>query len=260
MAALCGIEGCEKPLCARGWCQMHYRRWKTHGDTSVVLPRRGSLKPRRVDVEPCEIDGCVRVMKARGWCAAHYTRWLRTGSPTTRFQGQVVDGKRICSLCRVDKDIALFSPNNSWCKRCTADRVNERRPPRPPATGSPKACDCCGATFMANGRRSRYCTPECSDAHKNKANWRHVQKRRTRLRGNDYEPFDRLEIFERDHWICGLCDEAIDPALACPDPGSVSLDHIVPVSLGGPHVRDNVQAAHLGCNVLKGNRVLDGVA
>jgi 5-methylcytosine-specific restriction endonuclease McrA len=33
-----------------------------------------------------------------------------------------------------------------------------------------------------------------------------------------------------------------------------SLDHIVPVSLGGTHTWANVQLAHLRCNVSKGNR------
>jgi 5-methylcytosine-specific restriction endonuclease McrA len=39
-----------------------------------------------------------------------------------------------------------------------------------------------------------------------------------------------------------------------PSPWSVSLDHIVPVSKGGTHTRDNVQAAHLRCNQAKGDR------
>ena len=36
---------------------------------------------------------------------------------------------------------------------------------------------------------------------------------------------------------------------------SVSLDHIVPLSLLGPHSRANTRAAHLSCNVARGNRV-----
>jgi 5-methylcytosine-specific restriction endonuclease McrA len=33
-----------------------------------------------------------------------------------------------------------------------------------------------------------------------------------------------------------------------------SVDHIVPLSLGGPHTLDNAQLAHLRCNAIKGNR------
>lgn len=34
-----------------------------------------------------------------------------------------------------------------------------------------------------------------------------------------------------------------------------SIDHIRPLSKGGTHTWDNVQLAHLKCNIKKGNRV-----
>jgi hypothetical protein len=36
----CSIEGCEAPFLARGWCSLHYSRWKTHGDPLTILDRR----------------------------------------------------------------------------------------------------------------------------------------------------------------------------------------------------------------------------
>ena len=30
--SLCEIKGCNKPFYARGWCRMHYMRWRRHGD------------------------------------------------------------------------------------------------------------------------------------------------------------------------------------------------------------------------------------
>lgn len=42
--AICSIDGCAKPARARGWCQMHYRRWKRHDSPSTVLPGRGHPK------------------------------------------------------------------------------------------------------------------------------------------------------------------------------------------------------------------------
>ncbi|WP_423797180.1 HNH endonuclease [Mycobacteroides abscessus] len=35
---------------------------------------------------------------------------------------------------------------------------------------------------------------------------------------------------------------------------SASLDHVVPMSLGGDHLSTNVQCAHLKCNMDKGAR------
>ena len=64
---------------------------------------------------------------------------------------------------------------------------------------------------------------------------------------------------ERDCWLCG---RPIDPALPYRDPRtgeinrlSWSLDHVVPLSHGGPELdRANARAAHLGCNIARGNR------
>lgn len=33
---ICKIEDCEKAAIARGWCQMHYCRWKTHGNPETI--------------------------------------------------------------------------------------------------------------------------------------------------------------------------------------------------------------------------------
>jgi len=68
------------------------------------------------------------------------------------------------------------------------------------------------------------------------------------------ESFAPRETYERDGWRCGLCLRKVDPALTYPHPRSASLDHIVPLSLSGEHVRANVQLAHLICNVRKGAR------
>lgn len=68
-----------------------------------------------------------------------------------------------------------------------------------------------------------------------------------------------LDVFERDHWICGICNEDIAPDLRYPDPACATLDHIVEICValqeGWPleliHTYDNVQASHLSCNLAK---------
>lgn len=85
---------------------------------------------------------------------------------------------------------------------------------------------------------------------------RKTQLRRARLSGDlAAEVIDRNDVGDRDAWLCGLCAEVVDADLLWPDPLSASLDHVVPLSLGGKHVLTNVQISHLRCNVAKGNRV-----
>ncbi len=83
---------------------------------------------------------------------------------------------------------------------------------------------------------------------------RHDHARRARLNGVGYEAFDPVEIYERDRWMCQICHKRISRRLRSPHPMSVSIDHIVPVSQGGDHVRANVRAAHMGCNAGRCNR------
>ncbi|WP_394334327.1 HNH endonuclease [Mycobacteroides abscessus] len=53
--------------------------------------------------------------------------------------------------------------------------------------------------------------------------------------------------------MCGLCGKRVIRELTYPDPMSASIDHIIPMSAGGPHEPANVQCAHLACNMLKGS-------
>ena len=71
------------------------------------------------------------------------------------------------------------------------------------------------------------------------------------------EKVDRLAVFERDDWVCGICGDRVDPMIAYPSPWSPSLDHVVPSSRGGEHVESNCQCSHLVCNVSKCDRLAD---
>jgi len=100
--------------------------------------------------------------------------------------------------------------------------------------------------------------------NKKTARWRNAHpeakrasehRRRARLHGVTIEDFNDIEIFERDNWVCGLCEKKINRRRRYPDPLSASLDHVIPLSKGGHHTRVNAQATHLRCNISKGDRV-----
>jgi 5-methylcytosine-specific restriction endonuclease McrA len=165
--------------------------------------------------------------------------------------GEVVDGRRVCPECGLDKLLPEYGQSRVYCRPCSAARARHRR--RDPAVK---------AAMHREYLRRKEADPEAFARWARQ--WRsrnpdkvreHNATRRARLRAVVAESFDPYEVFERDDWICGLCDGPIDPSAAYPDPMSPSLDHVVPVSRGGVHSRANCQAAHLVCNIRKGARV-----
>ena len=135
--------------------------------------------------------------------------------------------------------------------RAARARFPDPKPPRPVVVE--RACPYCGAR-MRGASRKQCGSPECRRRFNADRARKHMHERRARLLSNDWESFDPVEIYERDGWVCGICELPVDRALAWPDPLSVSLDHIIPVSLDGPHTRANTRCSHLGCNSKRGNR------
>lgn len=77
---------------------------------------------------------------------------------------------------------------------------------------------------------------------------------RARYYGVPYEPVPPIFIFERDGWVCHICGNITDRNAPPRSANSPSLDHIVPMSKGGPHLRSNLATACFLCNCRKGNK------
>lgn len=56
-------------------------------------------------------------------------------------------------------------------------------------------------------------------------------------------------VWSRDKGICGICGESAVES-------DWHLDHIVPLSKGGPHIYENIQVSHPQCNLRKGTKML----
>ena len=83
--------------------------------------------------------------------------------------------------------------------------------------------------------------------------------RAARVRGATIvERFSLQEIAERDGWRCHICGKRVrkDIGDTRRDSRAATMDHLIPVSKGGPHSRDNVALAHRGCNSRKGVRAV----
>lgn len=62
----------------------------------------------------------------------------------------------------------------------------------------------------------------------------------------------RYSIYERDDYICHLCNEPVDVTASPFSDLFPSLDHIIPKSKGGSNRDENLKTAHRLCNALRG--------
>lgn len=123
----------------------------------------------------------------------------------------------------------------------------------------PADCAWCGNSFDSATRTKprRYCSQACRlRAKRNQPgerayHRRSKQRRRASLRGATVERFDDTEIFMRDNWRCGICGNPTNRTAKVPHPKAPTIDHLIPLAVGGDHVRTNVQCACFLCNSLK---------
>lgn len=68
----CGVKGCDKLSIAKGFCAVHYSRWKRHGDPNIS-------KYNRLHNNKCKVEDCTGIYKAKGYCDKHYDKIRRKG-------------------------------------------------------------------------------------------------------------------------------------------------------------------------------------
>jgi 5-methylcytosine-specific restriction endonuclease McrA len=144
------------------------------------------------------------------------------------------------------KQQALTNRLNRLCESC-GNRISH-------AHGLKKYCDLC-IQAKANNYRKEY---RNSDKFKeSRRAYKHY--RRAIERGVDAEIFNPVEILMRDGWKCQIC------GISTPKnrrgtyyKNAPELDHIIPLSKGGKHIKANVQCACRACNGAKSNKVVIG--
>lgn len=123
-----------------------------------------------------------------------------------------------------------------------------------------KKCLHCGSEFVVNyyAEKRKYCSEVCakkaerlSKNHKARAKRYYERRKQRERKKGDRTRVYRAKIFERDGWRCQICGKKVNHELKWPHPKSATLDHIVPLSMGGEHLPHNCQLAHFICNSRK---------
>ena len=173
---------------------------------------------------------------------------------------------RECSRCKYAK-----RPRRP-CVDCGLPTGYPLTDKRAPADARCRACRSRVASAVPCGEVSRYrqgcrcaaCTEAHARRHREYASL--VKARDGVSLGDKYgrpehrsgwiPPSARLAIYERDGWVCQICQEPIDRSVTNGRLGA-TLDHIIPRShtLIPDDSPANLRTAHMGCNAKRGNRV-----
>lgn len=90
------------------------------------------------------------------------------------------------------------------------------------------------------------------DAHPDERKRMHYldgKRRRAREYAAFVEDVEPIMVWSRDNGVCHICGEEVSFY-------KMHLDHVIPISKGGPHSYANIKASHPDCNQWKHARVL----
>ena len=125
-------------------------------------------------------------------------------------------------------------------------------------------CKECGTEFTTecSNTHSVFCCQSCAEKNKHrrehqterhKTYMRNSKRRREQQLRQQYGgPVSYDALYRRDCGICQICGMAVHPDKFCDDSWGGTIDHIVPLSIGGEHSMSNCQLSHRICNSLKG--------
>lgn len=186
----------------------------------------------------------------------HQDQWSRRALPFTKLYacgcGALGPRQGKCARCR-DNDAAvkvLFEifMENLTGKHCRYCSVIIPRGERTKSHCRAPACVEASVSDRREAKRKSHRTARILYGHK----WKEI----ARIRGVPYEPVDYRVVLERDAWTCQICGSPTPAELrGTHDQRAPEVDHIIPISRGGPHTYSNVQCACRQCNREKSNRL-----
>ena len=153
----------------------------------------------------------------------------------------------VCEVCGGEVRRSAAGHPRKYCSRSCSDKAVRAR-----AVAEGRVCsvDGCGRAAASKGLCGSHYSIEWNRLNPDKRSAR-AHRYRARKLAAFVEDVGRIEVLERDGWVCHICGESIGKELEFPHRLYGTLDHVVPLNKGGLHCLDNVKAAHWICNSLK---------
>lgn len=245
--------------CAK--CGILFRPGRSNQRFCSEQCRRSPVAEKTIRCRRCDAEMVVsgKAARAKKYCAPCAEKSTRERNASRGADSSIhARENRVCKVCSASFVVRAKSPSrccSSQCARIASGRALQKT----------FTCQRCNREFT-NKRGSKtknlFCSRECAFSARREGIAAVVacpdkkvgiggSERRARLLGRIVERLNALQVFDRDNWTCGICGETVDKFLAWPHPQSASLDHIIPLSVGGHHTESNVQCSHFACNMAK---------
>ncbi len=191
--------------------------------------------------------------------------------------------KKTCSTC--NNSPLLIHAWNPICDTCNLEdpQMPDSKWIPLPVTKTPHRthqyilqCLICKTIFHSTRRKAKYCPSHEVELRQKQArksgrqaklqpdlqvgdrqfNVRESRRKRDYLKKkNATDPIPPMMIYKRDRGLCQICGETGDTGLKWPQPIRMCMGHVIPIAKGGIHGPENIQLAHLECNMLKSDTV-----
>lgn len=187
------------------------------------------------------------------------------------------DGRKRCSHCRTDKPFGDFGAHRGkpdgkadWCRECQRDSDRRRREsPEVRAQQREQTRQRRLDPAVAERDRATSAAWKAKNPERAAATWRTpekvagnrawrvseagrlsgrlaAQKRYALARGGSFTAQDWLEVLEEFNHRCAYCLQQ----------APLQIEHMQPLSRGGPHIRENIVPACRRCNQRKHSKTL----
>ena len=209
------------------------------------------------------------------------------GSEFTNCVDTVQHGVVVCRVCARERALAREAERKAesakrqeeleakWAEQKRQTQIRKQRE-RDAKLDKVYVCKVCGKEYTPRQymqdegltlfSNAGYCSHACKRKAMNRAKKMSPSGRtgqyydRARKYGVEYIPGITLKkVVARDGLRCaicgGMCDWNDHTWSEYSGPTHPSIDHIIPMAKGGPHIWENVQVAHVMCNSEKGDKV-----
>ena len=170
---------------------------------------------------------------------------------------------KVCQWCGADFETTK-GQQKYCCKECLYEANKKQHRDEWKKAYIPRVFRCkeCGIEFVTECGfpRSVFCSDICANIYMRKQEHktaRHqaftaeCKRKRDRIVGSSKETVEYEKVYERDKGVCQICGLPVSADKFIDESWGGSIDHVIPLSMGGEHTIDNCQLAHRICNSLK---------